>query len=177
MRVCEPHSGEVMTVRRLTIELKEPTRDGDTALHLLSNVPAEEAQACTLATLYGKRWTIETAFFEITMTLSCEINTLGYPKAALFAFCLALLAYNAVSVIKAALRRAHGRQKVQEEVSGYYLSGSCWIPGSYTPRKGLKHLILNNFSQGCRIGRGPRGKPVKTICYDKLDQLRPWNPI
>ena len=30
--------------------------------------------------------------------------------AALFAFCLALLAYNAVSVIKAALRREHGRQ-------------------------------------------------------------------
>ena len=38
------------------------------------------------------------------------------------AFCLALLADNAVSLIKAALRRAHGRQKVNEEVSSYYLS-------------------------------------------------------
>jgi hypothetical protein len=36
----------------------------------------------------------------------------------LFAFCLALLAYNAVSIIKAALRREHGGQKVREEVSG-----------------------------------------------------------
>ena len=37
-------------------------------------------------------------------------------------FCLALLAYNAVSLIKAALRSHHGRQKVNEEVSGYDLS-------------------------------------------------------
>jgi hypothetical protein len=49
-------------------------------------------------------------------------NTLGYPKAALFTFCLALLAYNAVSLIKAALRSAHGRQQVNDEVSGYYLA-------------------------------------------------------
>jgi hypothetical protein len=54
--------------------------------------------------------------------LACEINTLGYPKAALFTFCLALLAYNAVSLIKAALRSAHGRQKINDEVSSYYLS-------------------------------------------------------
>jgi IS4 transposase len=25
--------------------------------------------------VYGKRWSIETAFFEITTTLSCELNT------------------------------------------------------------------------------------------------------
>jgi hypothetical protein len=47
-------------------------------------------------------------------------NTLGYPKAALFRFCLALLAYNAVSLIKAALRCAQGRQQVNDEVSSYY---------------------------------------------------------
>jgi hypothetical protein len=72
-----------------------------------------------VARLYGKRWSIGTAFFEITTTLSCEINTLGYAKAALFAFCLALLASNAVLLIKAALRSAHGRKKVNDEVSGY----------------------------------------------------------
>jgi len=47
---------------------------------------------------------------------------LGYPKAALFALCLALVAYNAVSLIKAALRSDHRRKKVYNEVSGYYLS-------------------------------------------------------
>jgi hypothetical protein len=120
--VRDPASGEIMRVRRITLKLTEPTRDGDTALHILSNVPLPRASAAHLARLYGKRWSIEGAFFEITTTLSCEINTLGYPKAALFTFCLALLAYNAVSLIKAALRSAHGRQQVNDEVSGYYLA-------------------------------------------------------
>ena len=122
MLVRDPDSGETMRVRRITIKLQEPTRDGDTVLHMLSNVPLPRASAAHLARLYGKRWSIETAFLEITTTLSCEINTLGYPKAALFTFCLALLAYNAVSLIKAALRSAHGRQKVHDEVSSYYLA-------------------------------------------------------
>jgi hypothetical protein len=120
--VHNPASGETMRVRRITLKRTEPTRDGDTELHILSNVPLPRASAAHLARLYGKRWSIETAFFEITTTLSCEIDTLGYPKAALFTFCLALLAYNAVSLIKAALRSAHGRQQVNDEVSGYYLS-------------------------------------------------------
>lgn len=122
MLVRDPGSGETMRVRRITIKLHEPTRDGDIELHILSNVPSPRASAAQLARLYGKRWSIETAFFEITTTLSCEINTLGYPKAALFTFCLALLAYNAVSLIKAALRSTHGRQEVNDEVSGYYLA-------------------------------------------------------
>src|SRR5918996_1422359 len=122
MQVRDPASGETMRIRRITIKLKVPTRDGDTERHILTNVPSGRASAAQLARVYGKRWSIETAFFEITTTLTCEINTLAYPKAALFTFCLALLAYNAVSLIKAALRSAHGRQKVNDEVSGYYLS-------------------------------------------------------
>jgi hypothetical protein len=122
MQVRDPATGEVMRLRRITIKLKVATRDGDTELHILSNVPSGRATASQLARVYGKRWSIETAFFEITTTLTCEINTLGYPKAALFAFCLALLAYNAVSLIKAALRSEHGRKKINDEVSGYYLS-------------------------------------------------------
>jgi IS4 transposase len=120
--VRDPDCGEVMRVRRITVQLTEPTRNGDTTLHILTNVPPHRASAAQLARVYGKRWSIETAFFEITTTLACEINTLGYPKAALFTFCLALLAYNAVSLIKAALRSAHGRQKINDEVSSYYLA-------------------------------------------------------
>src|SRR5215510_6202813 len=120
--VRAPDGGETMRVRRITVQLTEPPRNGETTLHILTNVPPPRASAVQLARVYGKRWSIETAFFEITTTLACEINTLGYPKAALFTFCLALLAYNAVSLIKAALRCAHGRQKVNEEVSSYYLS-------------------------------------------------------
>jgi predicted nucleic acid-binding Zn finger protein len=114
-------AGKTLTLRRITVTLNEPTRDGDTEIHLLTNLPASQASAKKVAQLYAERWTIETMFQEVTETLTCEINTLGYPKAALFGFCLALLAYHAVAVIKAAVRAAHG-EEVAEQVSGYYLS-------------------------------------------------------
>jgi hypothetical protein len=122
MGVRDPASGETMRLRRLPIKLKVPTRDGATELHLLSNVPSGRAAAAQRARVYGKRWSIETAFWELTTTLSCEITTLGDPKAALFPCCLALLAYHAVSLIKAALRSHHGPKKGHDEGSGYDLS-------------------------------------------------------
>lgn len=125
----DPQTGETATYRRITVKLDQATRDGDYEIHLLSNVPESDADAVTLANLYRKRWTIETVFQEITATLQCEIQTLGYPKAALFAFCLALVAFNAVSLLKAALRAVHGEATVNETVSGYYLN--LEIRGTY----------------------------------------------
>jgi IS4 transposase len=122
VRLNNPETGEVLFVRRVTVVLDTPTRDGDSEIHLLTNLPAKDAKARTIAELYRKRWTIETAFQELTATLNGEVNTLGYPKAALFAFCVALVSYNLMSVIKAALRAVHGEQTVQEKVSGYYLA-------------------------------------------------------
>jgi len=119
--IIDPDTGKERRLRRITVKLKEATRDGDWELHLLTNVPTR-VRATRLSDLYRKRWTIETAFQELTETLTCEINTLGYPPAALFAFCLALLAYNAVSVLKAALRAAHGEEAVTNNISGYYLT-------------------------------------------------------
>ncbi len=81
-----------------------------------------KGSAQTLAASYGKRWTIETMFQELTETLTCEVNALGYPKAALFGFCLALMAYNAVAVIKAALRAVYGQETVHQDLSSYYLA-------------------------------------------------------
>lgn len=46
----------------------------------------------------------------------------GYPKAALFAFCIALVCYHILAVVKAALRSVHGTEKVEKEVWGYYLA-------------------------------------------------------
>ena len=108
-----------LTLRRITITLNQPTRDGDWELHVLTNLPAK-ISAVVVAKLYAKRWTIETLFLEVTQTLACEIDTLAYPKAALFIFCLALVAANAVAVIKAALRVAHGETEA-DALSGYYL--------------------------------------------------------
>jgi IS4 transposase len=186
MRVREPDSAETMLLRRITVKLKVPTRDGDTELHILSNVPSGRATAAQLARVYGKRWSIETAFFEITTTLTCEINTLGYPKAALFAFCLALLAYNAVSLIKAALRSEHGRRKINDEVSGYYLSleiGRTYdgmmiaIPAPHWRffrdlsdrdfANALRELAASvKLSRYQKHPRGPKKKPPKRTPYE-----------
>lgn len=121
--------GRELRVRRLTVVLDEATRDGDAEIHLLTNVPIADADACKLAALYRKRWSLETAFAELTVHLSCEINTLGYPKAALFGFSVAVVAYNALAVVKASLRAVHGVEKVQVEVSSYYLAEE--VSGTY----------------------------------------------
>jgi IS4 transposase len=114
--------GNTLTARRVTVELDQPTRDGDTEIHILTNIPEGDADALTIAAVYHGRWTIETAFGELAATLSAEIDTLAYPRAALFCFCVGLAAYNVLSVIKGALREAHGEEKVREEVSGYYIA-------------------------------------------------------
>lgn len=120
--VRDPDRGAPMRVRRITGTRTEPTRDGDTALHRRRNVPTHRAAAAQRARLDGTRWRIATAFVESTTPLSCEMNTVGSPTAALVTFCLALWADNAVSRIKAALRRAHGRQQGHDEVSGSALA-------------------------------------------------------
>lgn len=110
------------TVRRITVKLNQPTRDGDRELHILTNLTSGEASAAKVADLYARRWTIEVVFLEMQQTLACEINTLGYPKAALFAFCIALMLTNAVSMLKESLRAVHGVHTIDDEVSPYYLS-------------------------------------------------------
>lgn len=114
------HEGRTLQVRRITVVLDQPTKDGDTQIHLLTNLPAAEASAVRVADLYRQRWTIEGRFYEVTQTLNCEPNTLGYPQAALFAFCLALVASNAVALLKAALRAEHEGAAVAQ-LSSYYM--------------------------------------------------------
>ena len=115
--------GNSMTIRRITIELKKPTRDGETEIHVLTNLPVKNANAHAIADLYLNRWTVEKAFHELDQAFNGEIKTLGYPGAALLSFCVALLAYNVTSVVKSALAAAHGREAKREDLSGYYLAG------------------------------------------------------
>ena len=113
--------GDILVLRRVTVVLDRPTREGDTEIHLVTNLPVEAADARTVADIYRRRWTLETAFQEMEKTLQGEIQELGYPKAALFSFCVALLSYNVMSTVKAALRAAHGAEQA-EMVSGYHLA-------------------------------------------------------
>lgn len=117
--VVTAEDGTEYTFRRVTVQLDQPTRDGDTEVHVLSNLPAE-ISAKTIAKLYLERWTIEAAFGEIATTLHGELETLAYPKAALFGFCTALTMYNLLSVVKAAIRVAH--RIGNDKLSAYYLA-------------------------------------------------------
>lgn len=115
-------AGGKLELRRVVLELDTPTRDGETEIALLSNLPPAAARAAQIGSVYRKRWTIETAFQELTVALNCEIKTMCYPRAALFAFCVAVVAYNVLGVVKGALRDVHGVEKINQEVSGYHLA-------------------------------------------------------
>jgi hypothetical protein len=108
--------------RRIRVTLATPTRDGDSVLYIVTNLPHHKASAKRVARLYRKRWTLETAFQRLEAYFHSEINTLGYPKAALFGFCLALVAYNILAVVMAALRGVHGEETIEQEVSFYYIA-------------------------------------------------------
>ena len=116
-----PDGREGVKLRRIRIELDAPTRHGETELYLLSSVPESVADAPTLARLYRQRWTIERAFLHLTVQLRCEVNTLSYPPAALFALACAMVVMNVLGVVKAALRAAHGAE-VQARLSSHAMS-------------------------------------------------------
>jgi hypothetical protein len=186
--LTEREEGQTLELRRITVQLSQATRDGDVELHILTNLPQADADAVAIAELYRKRWTIETLFAEVTKTLQCEIQTLGYPKAAVLAFGLALHASNAVAVLKAALRAVHGEEKVQKEVSGYFLSleikgvysgmmiaipDKHWKPFRKLPLPKLAALLIRMASHAelARYKKHPRGpkkpprkrRPTKTV--------------
>ena len=122
-----PCRDETITLRRVIIRLDKPTRDGDFEMSILTNLPAEEASAVTVAKLYRKRWTVETMFQSLTQMLRGEIDALAYPRAALLGFAVALLSYNVLSTVQAALRAAFGTEKVSSEVSAYYIANEIRI--------------------------------------------------
>ena len=76
-----------------------------------------------LPTLYRTRWGIETAFQKLEKYLNSEIETLGYPQAALFGFCLGLVAFNLYAVVMAALRAAHPTQDIDQHGIGVLSRG------------------------------------------------------
>jgi IS4 transposase len=122
--------GEAHVFRRLRLKLEAATRDGDRRLYILTNLPRRKVSTKRVARLYRKRWTLETAFQYLEAYFHSEINTLAYPKAALFGFCLALVAYNMLAVVLAALCRAQGASMGEQEVSLYYVANE--IATTYT---------------------------------------------
>lgn len=113
---------EVLIVRRITIKLDQPTASGETEIHLLTNLPARDANDYKVAEIYLTRWTIENAFQEIEQALRSEIDTLGYPGAAVLGFAIAVMTYNMLSLAKWAIECEHAGVITREQLSGYYLA-------------------------------------------------------
>ncbi len=110
MKLC--FQGEELFVRRVTVELYEPTREKETVLHLLCNLAPSDADGCMIADAYLRRWEIENAFQTLTMTLNCEHKSNCYPRCALLLFCMAMFAYNARQVLFAGLYAEHAADDV-----------------------------------------------------------------
>ncbi len=172
-------------VRRVTIQLKHSTRHGDLQVTVLTNLPQTEVTAIMVADLYLNRWQIEQMFQVITDTFNCELKTLGYPKAALCVFCIALMAFNILSTVKAALKDVHGAGKIESSLSNYYvveevqstfrgmeiaICAEDWQPFAH-----MSVLLLAEFLRACashvnlkRFLSSPRGakKPPTKKKYD-----------
>jgi hypothetical protein len=109
--------------RCVIVRLAEPLRDGTTEIRLLTNVPRPLLDAARAADLYRTRWSIESAFQELTESLRCEIDTPGYPKAALFGFASAIVAYNLLVTTRAALSSGLGEEVGGvESLSSYHMA-------------------------------------------------------
>lgn len=121
VEVSDPKTGASRQLRRITLHLTSPTRSGEREVHLLSNLP-RKVSAVRIARAYRQRWTLEQAFNELTVHLRCELNTLGYPKAALFAFCVAACSYNVLAAVQGALRGVHGEEVLATKVSPFFLA-------------------------------------------------------
>lgn len=169
--------------RRIRIGLTKPTRNGDEHIDLITDV-SQTVDAVELASLYRKRWKLETAFQHLEAHFESEINTLAYPRAALFGFCLALVAYNVFSIALSALDCAH-QKPVSDTISTYYVGHeiastfqSLLLLTAVDDWRFLAHYSVDEFAQWLKKvagsvnlkkyqkhARGPK-KPRQKIPYD-----------
>jgi len=118
-----------LNLRRTVLRLSKATRHGDSEIVVLSNLPTTAATAAKVMQLYRERWQVEGLFLSVTNNFEGEIKTLAYPKAALFSFSLALVSYNVLATLRAALGSVHGVEKVDAALSDFYVVDE--IQGTY----------------------------------------------
>jgi hypothetical protein len=125
-------------------------------------------------------------FQVITDNFNCEIKTLGYPRAALFVFCMAMIAFNILSVIRGAMKEVHGEKKIEAELSNYYVAkevqrnfGGMEIAVPPEEWKEFNEMSEAEFAEYLKdwakkvelqkIRSSPRGekKPIKKEKFDK----------
>jgi hypothetical protein len=185
VQATDPDSGAVLALRRIEVRLFTETRDGERTIAVLTNLPADVA-AVEIAEDYLRRWTIEKHFQFLTQSLRCELPGLGQPRAALFGFAMALLAANALAILRGGLRSAHGAA-AEAEVSGYYLADEIahdyrtlmkyvpaeqWYAWRAVPAVALASLLRTlaaqvNLKALTRSVRGPKKPRQPKPVYDR----------
>lgn len=143
--------------RRIELRLDTPTESGETTILLWSNLP-REVSARRIAELYRKRWRIEGMFQRLESVLKSEIRSLGHPRAALLGFAVAVLAYNALALLKRSVEHAHRDRQPQLDVSTYCLAllirssyegmlvalpAALWQPWSETEPTAIARRLLD----------------------------------
>ena len=171
------------------LKLDQPTQDGETEIVLVTNLPAAvTALACCGA--YAGRWRIEGHYQTLTDLLQCEVPTLGYPRAALFAFSMSAVAGNALAVLKGNLRVAHGAEVAAEvsdfalvdEVAEVYPGMMVAVPPSRWPRLAWHSAatvagLLNALAERVpvhrmfRCRRGPKKAPPRRSSGKRIHHL------
>ena len=173
---CHGPDGSSIRLRRIELHLNKATEDGETVVAMLTNLP-EQVSAAQIANLYHRRWSIENMFQKLESVLASEIKTLGYPRAALFSFCVAVMGFNVLSMLQAAVETEHDIEpRSPEELSLYYVTNEVKrvhagmmlaIPAEqWTPLRDLTlasycQLLLRiaahvNPSALRKTGRGPK---------------------
>jgi IS4 transposase len=192
----EDDFGDSFDARLVRVELRSATRDGATSIELLTNLPPT-VTALKVAETYRKRWQLETVFFELDRVFNGEIKALGHPGAALLAFTMSLIAYNALRVVRIALAAVHGQQAA-DRVSDYYFtelvisdwralnifaSPEDWTGkyGSATPRAiaaalkdAAKHVDMERIK---KTKRGPKKPPPKRTAHRRKPHVSTYRVL
>jgi hypothetical protein len=168
----------LLRLRRIEVLLDAPTEDGDTVIRLLTNLPPE-IDALTIARLYRRRWSIEGMFGRLEACLHSEVAALGQPRAALLAFATAVVAFNVLSVIQAAIAAAHDLPAAGIELSTYHVAddirayyagmmialpaGSCWSELADQEPRALAQTLRDIAAHvdPTAYRKSPRGPKVK----------------
>ena len=119
---CTDSEGRRLPMRRIVLELDQPTEGGETTIQLLTNTSVKQLPACKAASLYRRRWRIEGMFQRLEAALQSELRSLGAPRAALLGFAVAVVAYNVLALVQRAVTLAQPPQQTGIELSFFYVA-------------------------------------------------------
>lgn len=163
IEVEDPETGRKRPIRLLTLELDTPTETGETAIRLLTNLKRVDARR--ICELYRERWRIERHFSVLKAVLNGEIESLGKPRAALFALSMAMVAGNALGVVKRLLSDEHGPD-LWEQLSAYYLADE--VKANY---RAVESLLGERGQQ--RLSEMP-ARAFWTWSQETASRVQPW---